>query len=42
MRHDKTRAYYFILEEVAELFEKNGFKVIENKYFYRMIENRKE
>ena len=42
VRNDKTRAYYFTLEEVSEIFEKNGFKMIENKYFYRMIENRKE
>ena len=42
MRHDKTRAYYFTLEEIEELFKKVGFEVIENKYHYRMIENRKE
>ena len=42
VRHDKTRAYYFTLEEVEELFTKVGFQVIENKYHYRMVENRKE
>ena len=42
VRHDKTRAYYFTIEEVAEMFEKVGFEVIENKYCYRLIENRKD
>jgi len=42
LRHDKTRAYYFTLEEVAELFESVGFEVIENRYCHRVIENRKE
>jgi hypothetical protein len=42
MRSDKTRAYYFTIEEVQEIFEKAGFKQVENKYHYRMIENRKE
>lgn len=42
MRSDKTRAYYFTLEEVKEIFESVGFKEIENKYHYRMIENRKD
>ena len=42
VRHDKTRAYYFKIEELEEMFTKVGFEVIENKYFYRLIENRKE
>jgi methyltransferase-like protein 6 len=42
VRNDKTRAYYFTLEEVEELFVGSGFELIENKYFYRMIENRKK
>ena len=42
MRHDKTRAYYFTLEEVAEMFEKVGFEALENKFCHRVIENRKE
>ena len=42
VRHDKTRAYYFTLEEIEDLFKKVGFEVIENKYHYRMVENRKE
>ena len=42
VRHDKTRAYYFTLEEIEDLFKKAGFEVIENKYHYRMVENRKE
>ena len=41
VRHDKTRAYYFTLEEIKEIFEKAGFEEIENKYCYRVIENRK-
>ena len=39
---DKTRRYYFTTEEIAEMFEKAGFSIIENKYHYRLIENRKE
>lgn len=42
LRHDKTRAYYFTLEEVQELFESVGFTMLENRYCYRVIENRKE
>ena len=41
VRHDKTRAYYFTLEEIREIFTKAGFEEIENKYCYRVIENRK-
>jgi hypothetical protein len=39
---DKTRRYYFTLDEIEKLFKSAGFEVIENKYHYRMIENRKE
>ena len=39
---DKTRRYYFTLEELQEMFEKAGFEVIENRFHYRLIENRKE
>ena len=42
MRNDKTRAYYFTIEEVEQLFGTAGFETIENKYFYRVIENRKK
>ena len=42
MRSDKTRAYYFTIEEVRAIFEEAGFKQIENQYHYRMIENRKD
>lgn len=42
VRHDKTRAYYFTLEEVEHLFCSNGFELIENKFTHRMVENRKE
>ena len=40
--HDNTRRYYFTTEEISELFTKAGFEIIENKYCYRLIENRKE
>ena len=39
---DKTRRYYFTIEEIEDMFNKIGFEKIENKYMYRMIENRKE
>ena len=39
---DKTRRYYFSLEEIEGLFNQVGFEKIENRYMYRMIENRKE
>ena len=39
---DKTRRYYFTIEQIEELFKAVGFEVIENKYHYRLIENRKE
>jgi len=42
MRSDKTRAYYFTTEEVQAIFEKAGFKTVENEYHYRLIENRKD
>jgi len=42
VRHDKTRAYYFTLEEVESLFAEVGFEKIESRYCYRMVENRKE
>lgn len=42
MRSDKTRAYYFTTQEVKELFEAVGFTTIECKYFYRVVENRKD
>lgn len=35
VRLDKTRAYYFTIEQIQELFEKVGFKTIECKYVYR-------
>lgn len=40
VRNDKTRAYYFTIEEVAEIFSQ--FECLENKYFYRQVENRKD
>jgi citrate lyase synthetase len=41
-RLDKTRAYYFTKEEVQELFETAGFETVQNTYFYRVVENRKD
>ena len=41
-RFDKTRAYYFTTEEVQSIFESAGFVTIECKYFYRVVENRKD
>lgn len=35
VRLDKTRAYYFTIEQVQALFESVGFKTIECKYVYR-------
>jgi hypothetical protein len=42
VRFDKTRAYYFTTDEVKQIFEKAGFQTIECKYFYRVVENRKD
>lgn len=40
---DRTRRYYFTVDEITELFGKQGgFEVIEVKNHYRMVENRKE
>ena len=39
---DKTRRYYFTTDQIQQLFAQVGFEVVENKYCYRMIENRKE
>ncbi len=39
---DKTRAYYFTTAEVKSIFESAGFETIECKYFYRVVENRKD
>ena len=42
MRTDKTRAYYFEVEELMTLFSENGFEVKECEPHYRVIENRKD
>ena len=42
IRSDNTRAYYFTIEEVQQLFEEAGFRQIENSYHYRLVENRKD
>ena len=44
---DKTRRYYFSLEEVNQIFcgggdEGASFECIENKNHYRLVENRKD
>ena len=41
-RIDKTRAYYFTIKQVEELFTEAGFGVVENKYFCRVVVNRKD
>ena len=41
-RIDKTRAYYFTTEQVFELFLRAGFDQVENKYFCRVVVNRKD
>eukprot|EP00743_Colponemidia_sp_Colp-15_P005175 GILK01005569.1.p1 GENE.GILK01005569.1~~GILK01005569.1.p1 ORF type:complete len:316 (+),score=56.90 GILK01005569.1:43-948(+) len=41
VRADGTRAYYFSMENLSELFTRAGFEVIENKYHRRQITNRK-
>ena len=40
VRNDKTRAYYFLMEEVLDLFKE--FECVEKKYCYRVVENRKD
>lgn len=42
VRHDNTLAYYFTTEEVDEIMAEVGFEKIEIKYWYRVIENRKQ
>jgi hypothetical protein len=42
VRSDKTRAYYFSVEQVKGLFESVGFETVECKYFHRVVENRKD
>ena len=42
VRNDGTRAYYFLKEEIKEMFEKEGFIEIENEYIHRLIENKRE
>jgi len=42
VRSDKTRAYYFSVEQVKSLFESVGFQTVECKYFHRVVENRKD
>ncbi|XP_076052970.1 tRNA N(3)-cytidine methyltransferase METTL6 [Oratosquilla oratoria] len=42
VRQDGTRSYYFSIEEVAKLFEKEGFVMRTNEYISRQTINRKE
>ena len=41
-RQDWTRAYYFSLESIEQLFTSNNFKIVENKYVKRETVNKKE
>jgi len=41
VKSDGTRVYYFTKEEIAEIFTKAGFEVLENEYHYRLVENKK-
>ncbi|XP_075164844.1 tRNA N(3)-cytidine methyltransferase METTL6 [Haematobia irritans] len=42
MRQDGTRSYYFAENELAKLFQENGFEVITNTYVHRRTLNVKE
>lgn len=42
VRQDDTRSYFFTIEEVGELFERNGFDVQSNVYVNRRTINHKE
>lgn len=42
VKSDGTRVYYFLKEELRELFTAAGFKEIYNEYHYRLVENKKE
>ncbi|VDL76470.1 unnamed protein product [Nippostrongylus brasiliensis] len=39
VRQDGTRAYYFCLEELAELFERSGFRCVHKEYLHRQTVN---
>ena len=48
VRNDRTRAYYFLEDEVKDIFcnfdgtEAPGFETIECENHYRVVENRKQ
>ncbi|XP_065367776.1 tRNA N(3)-methylcytidine methyltransferase METTL6 [Calliphora vicina] len=42
MRQDGTRSYYFAEQELAKLFEENGFEILSNSYVHRRTLNVKE
>lgn len=42
VKSDGTRVYYFVKEELREMFISVGFKEISNDYHYRLVENKKE
>jgi len=42
VRQDGTRSYFFAEQELAQLFSRNGFDVVTNKYVHRRTLNRKE
>lgn len=39
VRQDGTRAYYFDLNELSEVFEKSGFRCVRKEYLHRMTVN---
>ena len=42
VKSDGTRVYYFEKEELGKIFIEAGFKVVENEYHYRLVENKKD
>lgn len=42
VRQDGTRAYYFDLNELAEIFESVGFKCVSKEYLHRITINHKK
>lgn len=42
VRQDGTRAYFFSLDVVQDLFQASGFEVVENKYVHKRTVNKKE
>ncbi len=42
VRQDGTFSYYFTTEFIQELFEKQGFELVENNYIHKRVVNRKK